>query len=57
MSSGVPQVTTCNVTVTSLLNLNNNPQFTVTAVQGDSQSTKPTDLRSAVSNPVSAIVP
>ena len=54
MTSGVPQVSTCDVTVQPLLALNNNPAFTATARQGNSLNPAPEDLRSAVSDPVAA---
>ena len=57
MAGGVPQVSTCNVTVGSLLALSNNPTFTATAYQGDLQSPQPVDLRSAESDPATPAVP
>lgn len=57
MLNGVPQVTACSVTVLPLLELTNNPTFTATAFQGDSQNPKPEDLLSATSDTAAAIVP
>ena len=57
MTSGVPQVSTCNVTVAPLLALTNGPTFTVTAYQGNESDPQPVDLRSFTSSPVAPDVP
>ena len=57
MTSGVPQVSTCNVTVGSGLGLSYNPTFTATAYQGDLQNPQQVDLRSADSDPATPAVP